>query len=250
MTKKSIIWVVVIIIIILVSLNSCFEIKKKPTTKDLVIQVKDLAVQILESVGLLQSKVDSLATDIGIIKIDVSELKNRKGPQTIYREIIREVPNSSRQPAEPAYYSAPQQVLQPPQQQVGPRSSEITPGNIAGPDQFKFCIDLEMEKRNDDEKKFLFWELVNNRGYSIPNIVTNGKGPANMILRPGESVDGISYDGSILRISKSSMGRWYSEIFGIPMPPNFRPGIRSDLSGWGYTSKPMQSSGNDFVYRF
>ncbi|NCU30138.1 hypothetical protein EOM60_06095, partial [Candidatus Saccharibacteria bacterium] len=96
MTKKSIIWVVVIIIIILVSLNSCFEIKKKPTTKDLVIQVKDLAVQILESVGLLQSKVDSLATDIGIIKIDVSELKNRKGPQTIYREIIREVPNSSR----------------------------------------------------------------------------------------------------------------------------------------------------------
>jgi hypothetical protein len=241
---KTIGWIVVFLLVI-IAISQCGH----PTAK---FGWKKPGSDIRSGFATSEANQDTMKTGIRDLQGRPQRIYNGGGKTIIRETIVREIP-ASRQSTEPVYYPAPQQsqqVLQPPQQQVGPRSSEITPGNIAGPDQFKFCIDLEMEKRNDDEKKFLFWELVNNRGYSIPNIVTNGKGPANMILRPGESVDGISYDGSILRISKSSMGRWYSEIFGIPMPTSFRPGIRSDLSGWGYTSKPMSSSGNDFVYRF
>lgn len=190
------------------------------------------------------------------MKTGIRDLQGRKpqkiyygGGKTIIREIVREIP-ASRQPIEPVYQQ-PQQLQQiVPVQQDSPRSIEITPGNMPGPNQFKFCIDLEMEKRNDNEKKFLFWELAENRGYSIPNLVSNGKGLGNMVLRPGESVDGIAYDGSVLRVSKTSMANWYQIIFSVPMPASFVPGVRSDLSGWGYTSRPMQSSGNYFVYRF
>lgn len=253
MTKKSIIWGVVILIILLVTLNSCFEIKKKPTTKDLVIQVKDVAVQILESVGILQNKVDTLAADVDTIKVDIRELKNRKGPTVVYRTKTVVVQQSS---PDPVYYSQPQpqtQSTDQPQQRVEPQRVEqvgtIVPGDLPGPQDLLFCIDLEPAKSTDSSKKFLFWELVNGLGYQISNVVPNFTGKsANMRLAPGGSVDGISYDGNMLRMSVASVGNWYAQIMGVPMPSDWRPALRSNKSGW--SNSLMTRSGDSFVYRF
>lgn len=243
---KTIGWIVVFLLVI-IAISQCGH----PTAK---FGWKKPGSDIRSGFATSEANQDTMKTGIRELQGREPQQPQRiyyGGGRTIVREtIVREIP-ASRQPAE-SVYSAPQQsqqVLQPSQQQV-PRSSEITPGTMSGPDQFKFCIDLELNKSNDQEKKFLFWELAENRGYSIPNLVSNGKGLGNMVLRPGESVDGIAYDGSVLRISKTSMANWYQIIFSVPMPANFVPGVRSDLSGWGYTSRPMQSSGNYFVYRF
>ena len=172
------------------------------------------------------------------------------GGKTIIREtIVREIP-ASRQPAEPAYYSAPAQTTEQPQtQRTTPQTGTVVPGDLPGPQDLLFCVDLEPAKSSDTSKKFLFWELVNGLGYNISNVVPNFTGrSANMSLSPGGSVDGISYDGEILKMSVSSVGNWYAQIMGTPMPSDFRPALRSNKSGW--TSKLMTRSSGYFVYRF
>ena len=173
------------------------------------------------------------------------------GGGTIYRDtVVREIP-ASRQPAEPAYYSAPNQSTDQPQShRTTPQTETIVSGSATpGPEDLLFCIDLEPTKTSDASKKFLFWELVNNEGYSISNVIPNFTGrSANMLLAPGGSVNGISYDGSMLRMSVAFVGSSYAKIMGVPMPDNFRPALRSNKSGW--SSRLMTRSGDYFVYRF
>ncbi|HNW19628.1 MAG TPA: hypothetical protein PKL05_00070 [bacterium] len=167
------------------------------------------------------------------------------GGKTIIRETIREIPASRDQS-----YSAPAQPIIEQPQRATPQTGTITPGsNNPGPQDLLFCIDLEPAKSGDTSKKFLFWELINGLGYNISNVVANFTGrSANMLLAPGMSVDGILYNGEMLRMSVSSVSSWYAQIMGIPMPDNFRPAIRSNKSGW--SSRLMTRSGDYFVYRF
>ncbi len=243
MKTRNIIIVIVAIIVLLVWFKGCYnvDITKKPTTKDLVIQ-------ILEKIGLVETKVDTLAAQINE---HCGDNKTPTGRRTIiYRETVREIP-AGRQPAEPAYYSIPNQSTEQPQtQRTTPQSGTIVPGsNNPGPQDLLFCIDLEPDKDSDTSRKFLFWELINNEGYSIPNVVPNFTGrSANMLLAPGASVDGISFDGSMLKMSITSFGNWYAQIMGTPMPSDFRPALRSNKSGW--SSRLMTRSGDYFVYRF
>jgi hypothetical protein len=248
MTKKIII-VVVVAVFLLLWFKSCHNITRKPTTNNLVIQV-------LEGLGLLNEKVDQLAADVDMLKVDVRELKNRKGPKTIYRTKTVVVQQPASQIVEPFYYSQPQPstpaVSQPIVQvrQVSePEFGTIVPGATPGPQDLEFCIDLEPNKSTDSTKKFLFWELVNGLGYSISNVVPNFTGKsANMKLSPGGSADGISFDGEMLRMSVVSFGNWYAQIMGTPMPSDFRPALRSNKSGWN--NRLMTRSGDYFVYRF
>ncbi|HOE80936.1 MAG TPA: hypothetical protein PLC11_00930, partial [bacterium] len=189
---------------------------------------------------------------VDTIKVDVRELKGRKTPRVVYKTIKIVQPAQSSEPS--GGLQEPQQLQQPQEMQQEPPKPEtvagtIVPGPVPGPQDLVFCIDLEPEKVNDSSKKFLFWELCNNLGYNISNVVPNATGkPANMRLSPGGSADGIVFDGETLRISASSLNAWYSQIFGVPMPPDFRPGIRSNKSGW--QTKLMSRSGDYFVYRF
>ncbi|HQI10582.1 MAG TPA: hypothetical protein PLA38_01630, partial [bacterium] len=218
---------------------------RKPSTKSLVYQV-------LDRLGLLSEKVNNLSADVDTIKVDVRELKGRKTPRVVYKTIKIVQPAQSSEPS--GGLQEPQQLQQPQEMQQEPPKPEtvagtIVPGPVPGPQDLVFCIDLEPEKVNDSSKKFLFWELCNNLGYNISNVVPNATGkPANMRLSPGGSADGIVFDGETLRISASSLNAWYSQIFGVPMPPDFRPGIRSNKSGW--QTKLMSRSGDYFVYRF
>lgn len=170
------------------------------------------------------------------------------GGKTIIRETVREIP-AGRQ-SDQDYYSAPAQTTEQPQtQRTTPQTGTVVPGDLPGPQDLLFCVDLEPAKLTDSSKKFLFWELVNNLGYQISGVVPNFTGrSANMRLTPGSSVDGISYDGEILKMSVSSVGNWYAQIMGVPMPDNFRPALRSNKSGW--SSRLMTRSGDYFVYRF
>jgi len=221
------------------------EVTRKPSTKSLVYQV-------LDRLGLLSEKVNNLSADVDTIKVDVRELKGRKTPRVVYKTIKIVQPAQSSEPS--GGLQEPQQLQQPQEMQQEPPKPEtvagtIVPGPVPGPQDLVFCIDLEPEKVNDSSKKFLFWELCNNLGYNISNVVPNATGkPANMRLSPGGSADGIVFDGETLRISASSLNAWYSQIFGVPMPPDFRPGIRSNKSGW--QTKLMSRSGDYFVYRF
>ena len=238
MRTRNIIIAIVAIIVLLVWFKGCYnvDITKKPTTKDLVIQ-------ILEKIGLVETKVDTLAAD-------VSELKNRKSPTTIWRTKTVVVPQTGQPSSEPVYYNTQQSTEQPQSQRDEPQTGTIVPGNNnPGPQDLLFCIDLEPAKSSDTSKKFLFWELVNGLGYNISNVVPNFTGrSANMLLVPGSSVDGIFYDGEMLKMSVSSVGNWYAQIMGTPMSSDFRPALRSNKSGW--TSKLMTRSSGYFVYRF
>ncbi len=245
MRTRNIVIAIVVFIVLLMWFKGCYnvDITKKPTTKGLVIQV-------LEGLGILNAKVDTLAADVDTIKVDVRELKNRKGPTTIWRTKTVVVPQAG-QSNEPVYYAHTTQTTEQSQsQRVTPQTGTITPGSTEpGPQDLLFCIDLEPAKTSDTSKKFLFWELVNGLGYSISNVVPNFTGrSANMSLAPGGSVDGISYDGEMLKMSVSSVGNWYAQIMGVPMSSDFRPALRSNKSGW--TSKLMTRSSGYFVYRF
>jgi hypothetical protein len=137
--------------------------------------------------------------------------------------------------------------VDPPQHRV--ELGTRVPGDLPGPQDLLFCIDLEPAKSTDSSKKFLFWELINNLGYRISNVVPNATGQAaNMRLSPGASVDGISFDGDILKMSVSSLGNWYAQFMGVPLPSDWRPALRSYKSGWGI--RLMIRSGDYFVYRF
>lgn len=247
MTKK-IIWGVLILIALLLAFRSCYnvDITKKPTTKDLVIQV-------LERLGLVETKVDTLAARIDERCGDHNKkIDAPTGRRTIiYRETVREIP-AGRQPAEPAYYSAPNQSTDQPQSQRDePQTGTIVPGNNnPGPQDLLFCIDLEPAKSTDSSKKFLFWELENTLGYHIPHVIPNFTGKAaNMLLKPGwASGDLVSWDGSVLRMSIAAFERYYPLIFGTPAPAGYAPAIRSNRGGW--SGKLMTRSGGYFVSRF
>jgi len=225
-------------ILLLLLFHSCFrvEVTRKPSTKSLVYQV-------LDRLGLLSERVDQISADVDSVKVDVRTLKERKSPRVIYKTVrIVQPAQSLSETREP---QQPQQEPPKPETVAG----TIVPGPVPGPQDLVFCIDLEPEKVNDSSKKFLFWELCNNLGYNISNVVPNATGrAANMRLSPGGSADGILFDGEMLRISVSSLNNWYSQIFGTPMPVDFRPGIRSNKSGW--QTKLMSRSGDYFVYRF
>ncbi|HPX64481.1 MAG TPA: hypothetical protein PLG81_00380 [bacterium] len=219
------------------------EVTRKPSTKSLVYIV-------LDRLGVLSEKVNDLSADVDTIKVDVRELKGRKTPRVVYKTIkIVQPAQSLSETREPQQPQQPQEMQQEPPKPETAQAGTIIPGPIPGPQDLLFCIDLEPKKANDSSKKFLFWELCNNLGYNISNVVPNTTGkPANMRLSPGGSADGIVFDGETLRISASSLNAWYSQIFGVPMPPDFRPGIRSNKSGW--QTKLMSRSGDYFVYRF
>ncbi len=250
-TKKIII-IIVIMILLLLLFHSCFrvEVTRKPSTKSLVYQV-------LDRLGLLSEKVNDLSADVDTIKVDVRTLKERKSPRVIYKTVRIVQPAQSsvpseglQEPQQPPQPQQPEEMPQPVQGETGEAAHvTIIPGPIHGPQDILFCVDLEPNKVSDGSKKFLFWELCNNLGYTIPNVVPNSTGkPANMRLSPGSEIDGISFDGEMLKISVSSLNTWYSQIFGVPMPQDFRPGIRSNKSGWA--TKLMARSGDYFVYRF
>lgn len=243
MTKK-IIWGVIILIALFLAFRSCYNID---ITRKLT--VKDLVSQGLDNLGVLNGKVDVLSADVDTIKVDIHELKNRKGPTTIWRTKTVVVPQTGQLSGEQVYDNTPARQSTE-QSKTTPQIGTITSGSSnPGPQDLLFCIDLEPAKSSDASKKFLFWELINNEGYSISNIVSNFTGKsANMLLAPGASVDGISYNGEILKISVSSIGNWYAQIMSVPMPSDFRPAIRSNKSGW--SSRPMTRSGEYFVYLF
>jgi hypothetical protein len=243
--KKSIILIIILLLVLLLSFHSCFrvEVTRKPSTKSLVYIV-------LDRLGVLSEKVNDLSADVDTIKVDVRELKGRKTPRVVYKTIkIVQPAQSLSETREPQQPQQPQEMQQEPPKPETAQAGTIIPRPIPGPQDLLFCIDLEPKKANDSSKKFLFWELCNNLGYNISNVVPNTTGkPANMRLSPGGSADGIVFDGETLRISASSLNAWYSQIFGVPMPPDFRPGIRSNKSGW--QTKLMSRSGDYFVYRF
>ena len=238
---KTIGWIVVFLLVI-IAISQCGH----PTAK---FGWKKPGSDIRSGFATSEANQDTMKTGIR----DLQDRKPQKiyyGGKTIIRETVREIP-ASRQPAEPAYYSTPNQSTEQPQSQRDePQTGTIVPGNNnPGPQDLLFCIDLEPAKSSDTSKKFLFWELVNGLGYNISNVVPNFTGrSANMSLSPGGSVDGISYDGEILKMSVSSVGNWYAQIMGTPMPSDFRPALRSNKSGW--TSKLMTRSSGYFVYRF
>ena len=240
--KSLIIGAVIIFFLLLLLFHSCFrvDVTRKPSTKSLIYVV-------LDRLGILSERVDQIATDVDTIKVDVRDLKNRKPPRVIYRTIKIVQPAQSPATQET---KQPEEVQQPETKQEPPVvSGSIIPGSIPGPQDLVFCIDLEPNKSADSSKKFLFWEICNNLGYNISNVVPNSMGkPANMRLSPGGSADGIMFDGEMLKISFSSLNNWYSQIFGVPMPADFRPGIRSNKSGWA--TRLMSRSGVYFVYRF
>ena len=243
-TKKIII-IIVIMILLLLLFHSCFrvDVTRKPNTKSLVYQ-------LLDRLGLLSEKVNNLSVDVDTIKVDVRELKGRKTPRVVYKTIkIVQPAQSLSETREPQQPQQPQEMQQEPPKPETAQAGTIIPGPIPGPQDLLFCIDLEPAKDNDSSKKFLFWELCNHFGYNISNVVPNATGkPANMWISAGGSADGIVFDGEILKISVSSLNSWYSQIFGVPMPNSFRPGLRSNKSGW--QTKLMSKSGDYFVYRF
>jgi len=242
MKAKHFIVIIVIVIVLLVWFKGCYNVNitPKPTTKGLL-------ANILEGLGILNAKMDNLSADVDTIKVDVSELKSqsRKCPtKTIWRTRTLTIPQAT-QPVDDQI-TIPAVTPQP--RRTQPQVGTITPGDTPGPKDLLFCIDLEPTK-STDSKKFLFWELVNNLGYQISSVIPNNTGKsANMRLAPGSSVDGIFYDGEMLKMSVSSLGNWYAQIMGTPMPSDFRPAIRSNKSGW--SSKIMIRSGDYFVYRF
>lgn len=106
----------------------------------------------------------------------------------------------------------------------------------------EFCIYMGNEK-------FLFWELVNNLGHDFDKVVPNQFGrPANMVLRPGESSNGIDYDGNMVKMPVVAVKAWYREIFGSEMPSDFKPYLRGNRTGW--SDRPMSKTGNYYVIRF
>lgn len=243
MTKK-IIWGVVILIILIVLFRGCYqvEISKKLT-------VAEMFTAVMTRLGIVEVKVDSLSAMVQQHCVVKEPLKKSTGggTTTIYRETIREIPAS--QTADPVPQQSQTIAPAPVQYRTEPENGTITAGDQPGPQDLLFCIDLEPSKPTDSTKKFLFWQLVNDLGYSISNVVPNFTGrSANMRLAPGGSVDGISFDGSMLKMSVASLGSWYSQIMGVPMPPDFRPALRSNKSGW--SSRLMTRSGEYFVYRF
>lgn len=247
MTKKSIIWVGISLMVLLVLFHGCYkvDISKKLT-------FREMFTAAMTRLGIVEAKVDSLAVTIEQ-HCGAKELPKKStgvGNTTIYREIIREVPAAARQiTPEPSYSEQPQAILAPVQYRTEPENGTITAGDQPGPQDLLFCVDLEPSKSTDSSKKFLFWELVNGLGYNISNVVPNFTGKsANMRLSPGGSTDGISFDGSMLKMSVASFGSWYSQIMGVPMPSDFRPALRSNKSGWG--NRLMNRSGDYFVYRF
>jgi len=249
MKKNLIVWAVIILFLLLLLLfHGCFrvDITRKPSTKGLVYAV-------LDDLGLLSTKVDKIANDVDTLKVDVRDLKGRKYPRVIYRTVkivqpAQSAPSVTQDVQQPQQPQQPQQLLAPEPPKEAPAGS-IVAGPIPGPQDLLFCIDLEPNKVGDSSKKFLFWELCNNLGYNISNVVPNSIGkPANMRLSPGGSADGIIFDGEMLKISVSSLENWYSQIFGVPMPKTFRPGLRSNKSGW--QTKLMSKSGDYFVYAF
>jgi hypothetical protein len=252
MDKKKrwiIVAVIILFLLLLLLFHGCFrvDITRKPSTKSLIYTV-------LDKLGLLSEKVDKIATDVDTLKVDVRDLKGRKHPRVIYRTVnivqpAQSSPSVTRDVQQPQQTQQPQQLLAPEPPKETPVAGSIVAGPIPGPQDLLFCIDLEPNKVGDSSKKFLFWELCNNLGYNISNVVPNATGkPANMRLSPGGSADGIMFDGEILKISVASLNNWYSQIFGVPMPDNFRPGLRSNKSGW--QTKIMSKSGDYFVYRF
>ncbi|HNZ51127.1 MAG TPA: hypothetical protein PKK28_00310 [bacterium] len=242
MKARNFLIVVGVVILLLILFRGCYSINitRQPTTRGLVVQT-------LEGLGILNAKVDVLAADVDTIKVDVRELKNRKCPtKTVWRTKTVVVPQAQPQPADDQITIPP---VTPQPRRTQPQVGTITPGDTPGPKDLLFCIDLEPTKSTDSSKKFLFWELVNNLGYQISSVIPNNTGKsANMRLAPGSSVDGIFYDGEMLKMSVSSLGNWYAQIMGTPMPSDFRPAIRSNKSGW--SSKIMIRSGDYFVYRF
>lgn len=245
MTKK-IIWGAVIVIVLIVLFRGCWQvdISKKLTAGEMF-------GALMSRLGIVEVKVDSLSAMVQQHCVVKEPLKKSTGggTTTIYREIIREVPAAARQiNPEPSYSEQPQAILAPVQYQAAPAGT-IVPGDLPGPQDLLFCVDLEPSKSTDSTKKFLFWELVNGLGYSISNVVPNFTGKsANMKLSPGGSADGISFDGEMLRMSVVSFGNWYAQIMGTPMPSDFRPALRSNKSGWN--NRLMTRSGDYFVYRF
>jgi len=239
---KTIGWIVVFLLVI-IAISQCGH----PTAK---FGWKKPGSDIRSGFATSEANQDTMKTGIRDLQGRPQRIYNGGGKTIIRETIVREIP-ASRQPAEPAYYSAPNQSTEQPQaQRTTPQSGTIVPGsNNPGPQDLLFCIDLEPDKDSDTSRKFLFWELINNEGYSIPNVVPNFTGrSANMLLAPGASVDGISFDGSMLKMSITSFGNWYAQIMGVPMPDNFRPALRSNKSGW--SSRLMTRSGDYFVYRF
>jgi len=121
---------------------------------------------------------------------------------------------------------------------VGTIQSNVSSGGAAT----EFCIYFG----ND---KFLFWELINNLGHSFDKVVPNQYGrPANMVLKPGESSNGIDYDGNMVKIPVVAVKAWYREIFGSEMPNDFKPYLRGNRTAW--SDRPMSKSGNYYVIRF
>lgn len=206
--------------------------------------------EVADGFAISHANQDTMKTGIRDLQGRPQRIYNGGG-KTIIRETVREIP-AGRQ-SEPDYYPAPaQQPAEPQSRQTAPQTQTgtiVTGNNNPGPEDLLFCIDLEPTKTSDASKKFLFWELINNEGYSVPNVVPNFTGrSANMLLSPGGSVNGISYDGSMLRMSVAFVGSSYAKIMGVPMPDNFRPALRSNKSGW--SSRLMTRSGDYFVYRF
>ncbi len=241
--------IVIVILVVLLLVSSKEDVVQKAITQSqapdtlLVYQAPDTSLVLLDSLNVLALKVDSLSAA-------VRELRGRKTPRVIYKTVrIVQPAQSLSETREPQQPQQPQEMQQEPPKPETAQAGTIIPGPIPGPQDLLFCIDLEPKKANDSSKKFLFWELCNNLGYNISNVVPNATGrPANMQLAVGSAVDGISFDGEILKISVSSLNTWYSQIFGVPMPQDFRPGIRSNKSGWA--TKLMARSGDYFVYRF
>ena len=242
---RIIVAVIILLLLLLLFFHSSFRasITRKPST----------IYTVLDKLGLLSEKKKKIATDVDSLKIDVRDLKGRKPPRVIYRTKIVQPAQSAQTVTgdvnEPQQPQQPQRLLAPEPPKEAPVAGSIVAGPISGPQDLLFCIDLEPAKDNDSSKKFLFWELCNHFGYNISNVVPNATGkPANMWISAGGSADGIMFDGEILKISVSSLNSWYSQIFGVPMPNSFRPGLRSNKSGW--QTKLMSKSGDYFVYRF
>ncbi len=128
------------------------------------------------------------------------------------------------------------------QSSVGGSNATTQSHAVNGGTPTEFCIYMG----ND---KFLFWELVNNLGHDFDKVVPNQFGrPANMVLRPGESSNGIDYDGNLVKMPVVAVKAWYREIFGNEMPNDFKPYLRGNRTGW--SDRPMSKTGNYYVIRF
>lgn len=239
-------WIIVIILVVLFLFSQCTGSPKVTWPKT----VGQYAKMTYEELVRHDTK---MSADHDTLQAGINNPGDCRPPSTIWRTKTVVVQQPSNQSAEPVYYSVPshpqsQSAMEQPQRNE-PQTGTVVPGDLPGPQDLLFCVDLEPAKSTDSSKKFLFWELVNNLGYQISGVVPNFTGrSANMRLTPGSSVDGISYDGEILKMSVSSVGNWYAQIMGAPMPSDFRPALRSNKSGW--SSRLMSRSGDYFVYRF